>query len=141
LRFSGVHIVPPTNQSATLEPQLIQWIQYLPGRTLSYLQRRRFEREAAARNTSLDSVPGMLSSAFRLALAAAVATALGLGARIVLLQFLPGMDLMIILLRAAVLCALGITIYLELARRFGVRDLDAMKRLLLRRLALQRRAS
>jgi putative peptidoglycan lipid II flippase len=108
---------------------------------LGYLQRRRFEREAAALNTSLDGVPGMLSSAFRLALAAAVATALGLGARIVLLQFLPGMDLMIILLRAAVLCAFGITIYLELARRFGVRDLDAMKRLLLRRLALQRRAS
>ena len=70
-----------------------------------------------------------------------MATTLGLGARIVLLQFLPGTNLMIILLRAAVLCALGIAIYLELARRFGVRDLDAMKRLLLRLVALQRRTS
>jgi cell division protein FtsL len=70
-----------------------------------------------------------------------LATGLGLGARFVLLQFLPGTDFTIILLRAAVLCALGIAIYLHLARRFGVRDLDAMKRLLRRRLGLQRRAS
>jgi putative peptidoglycan lipid II flippase len=104
---------------------------------LGYLQRRRFEREAAAIGASLHGVPGMLSSALRLALAAIVATALGLGARIVLLHFLPGTDLIIILLRAAVLCALGIAIYLELARRFGVRDLDTMKRLLWRRLRVK----
>jgi putative peptidoglycan lipid II flippase len=108
---------------------------------LGYLQRRRFERETAAIGASLDGVPGMLSGALRLALAAIVATALGLGARILLLQFLPGTGLVIILLRAGVLCVLGIAIYLELARRFGVRDLDAMKRLLLRRLALRRRIS
>jgi NhaP-type Na+/H+ or K+/H+ antiporter len=72
----------------------------------------------------------------RLALAATLATALGLGARIVLLHFLPGTDLVITLLRAAVLCVFGVAIYLELARRFGVRDLEAMKRLLRRRLGL-----
>jgi putative peptidoglycan lipid II flippase len=105
---------------------------------LGYLQRRRFERETAAIGASLDGVPGMLSGALRLALAAIAATALGLGARILLLQFLPGTDLVIILLRAGVLCVLGTAIYLELARRFGVRDLDAMKRLLLRRPALRR---
>jgi putative peptidoglycan lipid II flippase len=103
---------------------------------LGYLQRRRFEREAAAIGASLEDVPGMLSGALRLALAATLATALGLGARIVLLHFLPGTDLVITLLRAAVLCVFGVAIYLELARRFGVRDLEAMKRLLRRRLGL-----
>jgi putative peptidoglycan lipid II flippase len=99
------------------------------------------EREAAAIGASLDGVSGMLSGALRLALAATAATALGLGAPIVLLQFLPGTDLKIILLRAAVLCVLGIAIYLELARRFGIRDLHAIKRLLRRRLGLQCRTS
>jgi putative peptidoglycan lipid II flippase len=108
---------------------------------LGYLQRRRFEREAAAIGASLHGVPGMLSTALRLALAATVATALGLGARIVLLHFLAGTDLMVILLRAAVLCTLGMAIYLELARRFGVRDLDTMKCLLRHRLGSQRRSS
>jgi len=35
LRFRGVHIVP-SNQATTLEPQLIQGIQYLPGQTLKH---------------------------------------------------------------------------------------------------------
>jgi hypothetical protein len=30
------HIIHPQNQAAVLEPQLIQWIEYLAGQTLSW---------------------------------------------------------------------------------------------------------
>ena len=46
---------------------------------LGWLQHRRFEREAAAKGTTLDDVPGMLEAALRLAVAAAVAIGMGLG--------------------------------------------------------------
>ena len=52
---------------------------------LGGLQRRRFEREAAARGTALDPAPGMLS--IRLAFAAAIAIGAGLGFRMVLISF------------------------------------------------------
>ena len=47
----------------------------------SWLQRRRFEREAMAKGTTLDNVPGMLDTALRLAAATAVAIAVGLALR------------------------------------------------------------
>jgi putative peptidoglycan lipid II flippase len=59
---------------------------------LGWLQRRRFEREAAARGTTLHGTQGMLRTALRLAMAALVATALGLLARSQLLRWLPDAD-------------------------------------------------
>ena len=57
---------------------------------LGGLQRRRFEREAAARGTALDPAPGMLDASIRLAFAAAIAIGAGLGFRMVLISFWPG---------------------------------------------------
>jgi len=105
---------------------------------LGWLQRRRFEREAASNGSSLKDAPGMLDGALRLAVAAAVATGIGLLARVLLLQFLPGISLAIILMRATALCVLGVSIYLTLARLFGVRELAEIEGMLLRRLKLRR---
>jgi putative peptidoglycan lipid II flippase len=69
---------------------------------LGVLQRRRFEREAAAAGGTLDDVPGMMSAALRLALAAAIAIALGLILRGLLLATLPGAGFVTILVRATV---------------------------------------
>ncbi len=101
---------------------------------LGWLQRRRFDREARARGTILETGPGMLDGALRLAAAAAVATAIGLGARVLLIAMMPGIALPIILLRAVILCSLGTAIYVTLAYWFGVRDLADVKTALLRRL-------
>jgi putative peptidoglycan lipid II flippase len=99
---------------------------------LGWLQRRRFDREARARGTILEAGPGMLDGALRLAAAAAVATAVGLGARVLLIAMMPGIALPIILLRAVILCSLGTAIYVMLAYWFGVRDLADIKTVLLR---------
>ncbi len=90
---------------------------------LGLLQRRRFEREAAARSTRLADAPGMLDGAIRMAIAAAVAIALGLGARQLLLSWLPGTHLAALLIRATVLCALGVAIYGAAARLLRLDEL------------------
>jgi putative peptidoglycan lipid II flippase len=102
--------------------------------TLGWLQRRRFEREAAAKGTTLDDIPGMLDAALRLALAAGIAIVLGLAVRTALLRSLPGVDLPVILVRATALCTVGSAIYLAVARLFGIRELERFERMLLRRL-------
>jgi putative peptidoglycan lipid II flippase len=105
---------------------------------LGWLQRRRFEREAAAKGTTLHDVPGMLGAALRLALAAAIAIGIGLAVRVPLLRVLPGAEITVILVRATVLCAVGVGIYLALARLFGIRELARFERMLVRRLRLRR---
>ena len=105
---------------------------------LGWLQYRRFEREAAARDTNLKAVPGMLGAALGLAVATGLAIGAGLYLRYSLLQFLPGMQILAILLRATVLCAFGIAIYLIVARLLGVTELARLQRLLSRRLMRSR---
>lgn len=104
---------------------------------LGWLQRRRFEREAATRGTTLEGAPGMLGGALRLAAAAAVATGLGLLARAQLMHWLPGMHVATLLLRAALLCMVGVGAYAILARLFGVRELVEAEGILLRKLRLR----
>jgi putative peptidoglycan lipid II flippase len=101
---------------------------------LGWLQYRRFQQEAAARDTTLKSVPSMLEAALRLATAAGIAIAIGLGMRVLLLEFLPGMDLTLLVVRAAVLCAIGLGIYLACARFLGIDELAKLERILLRKL-------
>ena len=105
---------------------------------LGWLQYRRFEWEAAARDTNLKAVPGMLGAAFGLAVATGLAIGAGLYLRYLLLQFLPGMQILAILMRATVLCAFGIAIYLAVARLLGVTELARLQRLLSRRLMRSR---
>jgi len=104
---------------------------------LGWLQRRRFEREAAARGATLGGSPGMLVAALRLALAAGVATGLGVMVRSQLLQWLPGLQVLTILLRASLLCAFGIAAYGILARLLGVRELAEFEDIVLRGLRLR----
>jgi putative peptidoglycan lipid II flippase len=104
---------------------------------LGWLQHRRFEREAAARGATLNDVPGMLDAAVRLAMAAGVAIGLGLAVRTQLLQSLPGVHLIAILIRATVLCAVGICTYVTLARILGVSEITEIEGMLLRRLKLR----
>ncbi|HLN08428.1 MAG TPA: lipid II flippase MurJ, partial [Xanthobacteraceae bacterium] len=106
---------------------------------LGWLQHRRFAQEAAARDTNLRDAPSMLDSALRLAAAAGIAIGLGLGLRVLLLQFLPGMQLAVILTRATVLCSVGVGIYLAVARLLGIGELARLERLLLRRLGIRPR--
>jgi putative peptidoglycan lipid II flippase len=105
---------------------------------LGWLQHRRFEREAAARGITLSDVPGMLNGALRLAVAAGVAIGIGLAVRAQLLELVPGVLLPAILIRATVLCAVGIGTYVTLARILGVRELTEIEGMLLRRLKLVR---
>ena len=74
---------------------------------LGCLQYRRFEREAAARGSDLKDVPGMLGAAFGLAVVTCVAIGAGLYLRYLLLQFLPGMQVLAIFIPTSVLCAVG----------------------------------
>ena len=104
---------------------------------LGWLQHRRFDREAAARGTTLAGTPGMLGGALRLAAAAAIATALGLLARGYLMQWLPGMQFVTLLLRTALLCMVGLGAYAILARLFGVRELVEAESIVLRKLRLR----
>jgi putative peptidoglycan lipid II flippase len=106
---------------------------------LGWLQRRRFEREATAKGTTLENVPGMLDTALRLAVAAAIAIGVGLGLRAALLQFLPEIQLWALLIRATVLCVFGIGIYVAGARLLGVHELAEIEGMLLRKLNLKRR--
>jgi putative peptidoglycan lipid II flippase len=108
---------------------------------LGFLQRRRFEREAAAEGSGLCSIDGILRPALRLAAAAAVAIVAGLGLRALLLQWLPLTYLPALLLRATLLSAVGLSIYLALARLFGIRELDALQQMLLGRLGIRRWAA
>ena len=105
---------------------------------LGWLQYRRFEWEAAARDTNLKAVPGMLRAALGLAVATGLAIGAGLYLRYLLLQFLPGLQILAILMRATVLCAFGIAIYLAVARLLGVTELARLQRLLSRRLMRSR---
>ena len=71
-------------------------------------------------------------------MATAIAIGAGLWLRDLLLQVLPGMILMTILMRATILCTVGIGIYLALAQLFGIRELARLQQLLMRRLNTQR---
>ena len=101
---------------------------------LGWLQRRRFEREAAARGTTLNETRGMLGAVLRMAAAAAIAAGLGVWLRGPMLQWLPGTTLAPVLLRALLLCGFGVSLYLTLTYVFGVRDLAELKTVLLHRL-------
>jgi hypothetical protein len=60
-----------------------------------------------------------------------------LGVRVLLLGLWPGVHLTEILIRATVLCAVGIAIYIILARLLSVRELAEIESMLLRRLKLR----
>ena len=107
---------------------------------LGWLQRRRFEREAAANGTTLEA-KGMLKTALRLAMSALVATGLSLLVRAQLWQWLPGIHVATVLCRAALLCTFGIGVYAALARLFRVDEITEVQALLLRRLRPKGRAS
>ena len=104
---------------------------------LGWLQYRRFEHEAAAREMTLRDVPGMLHGALRLAVAAGVAIAIGLAVRAQLLTLFPGVHLNAILIRVTVLCAVGISTYVAVARILSVRELIEIEVVLLRKLRLR----
>jgi putative peptidoglycan lipid II flippase len=104
---------------------------------LGWLQYRRFEHEAAARGTTLRDVPGMLNGALRLAVAAGVAIGVGIVVRAQLLELLPDVHLTAILVRATVLCTVGIGTYAAFARILGVRELADIEDMLLRKFKLR----
>jgi putative peptidoglycan lipid II flippase len=106
---------------------------------LGWLQNRRFALEAAARGLTLDQAPGILDAALRLAIATVCAIAGGFALRVLLLQLLPGLNLVVLLARIALLCLAGLTIYLLVARLLGVREIAEAESLLLRRLRLRHR--
>ncbi len=54
------------------------------------------------------------------------------------LQFLPGMQMLAILTRSIALCAVGISIYLAVARILGISELAKLQRLLSRKLMRSR---
>jgi len=101
---------------------------------LGLLQRRRFEREAAAQGTTLNDTRGMLGAVLRMAAAAILASGLGLWLRGPILQWLPGMTLAPVLLRAMLLCGFGVSLYVALVYLFGVQDLAELKAVLAHRL-------
>jgi putative peptidoglycan lipid II flippase len=107
---------------------------------LGWLQHRRFVREVAARGATLESVPGMLGAALRLAAAAAIAIGAGLAVRALLLQLLPGIQFWALFIRAMVLCVLGVGTYIAVARLLGVNGLAEIERMLPPRLRRRRRA-
>jgi putative peptidoglycan lipid II flippase len=73
----------------------------------------------------------MLDTAVRLAAATAVAIAVGLALRPMLIQLLPDNHVAAIVMRAGLLCAVGLGIYLVLARVLGVRELAEVERMAL----------
>ena len=101
---------------------------------LGWLQYRRFSREAAAREDSLDRVDGMLGPALRMALACAIAITVGLVIRSLLPDFLLRMDLDVILLRSGMLCLIGLGIYCVIARLLNIHELSEIQRLMNRKL-------
>ncbi|WP_253711669.1 murein biosynthesis integral membrane protein MurJ [Bradyrhizobium sp. WD16] len=102
---------------------------------LGFLQRRRFEREAAARGTTLDRSSALLPATLRLAAAAAIAIGVGLTLRIGLAHWLGGQHALVVILRAALLCSVSVGLYAVLAYLFGVADVTEVARLVRRRLA------
>ena len=104
---------------------------------LGGLQRRRFEREAAARGVQLESSSKMLGAALHLAFAAAIAASLGLVVRAYVMQWLPGTHITTILARAALLCTFGIAAYGVLTWLFGVGEVSELKNVLLRKLGFR----
>jgi putative peptidoglycan lipid II flippase len=83
----------------------------------------------------------MLHTALRLAMAALVATSLGLLARSQLLRWLPDAHAMTALGRAAMLCLLGICIYATTARLLRVDEISEVKLLLICKLRLNHKTS
>jgi putative peptidoglycan lipid II flippase len=104
---------------------------------LGYLQRRRFEREAAARGVALEGSSTMLGAAVRLALAAAIAASLGLVVRAYVVRWLPGTQVTTILSRAALLCTFGIAAYGFGAWLLGVGEISELKNVLRRKLGFR----
>jgi putative peptidoglycan lipid II flippase len=100
---------------------------------LGWLQYRRFSREAAARADSLDRVGGMFGPALRMALACGGAIGGGLVIRASLPHFSLNMDLYSVVLRSAILCFVGLGIYLVLARLFRIQELAEIKGLIKRK--------
>jgi putative peptidoglycan lipid II flippase len=100
---------------------------------LGWLQYRRFSREATARADSLDRVHGMLGPALRMACACACAIIGGLVTRSVLPQFLLRMDFYVVLLRSGVLCLVGLSIYLAIARLLKIDELSEVRALIARK--------
>ena len=105
---------------------------------LGWLQFRRFEREARARGATLKDKPGMLGAALQMAAAACIAIGAGWGVRILLLNWLPGVQLVEIVTRATALCGVGIGIYLVCLRIFGIHELAEVERLAARRFGIWR---
>jgi putative peptidoglycan lipid II flippase len=105
---------------------------------LGWLQFRRFEREAKARDATLKDTPGMLGAALQMAAAACIAIGAGWGVRILLLSWLPGVHLVEIVTRATALCGVGIGIYLVCLRIFGIHELAEVERLAARRFGIWR---
>jgi putative peptidoglycan lipid II flippase len=89
---------------------------------LGWLEHRRFQQEAAARNTNLAAAPSVLWGALQMASAAAVAIGAGLLGRFFLVQLLPGLSLVEVLARASILCSLGLLIYYVSATMFGLQE-------------------
>jgi len=104
---------------------------------LGWLQHRRFSGEASIAGDSLERVPGMLLPALQLAFAAGIAIAAGFLVRFILLKFWPGTELYLLLGRAALLCAVGLAIYVGIARLFAIPELAELETLLLRKLSLR----
>ena len=65
----------------------------------------------------------MLDGFVRMAIAAALAIAIGLGARQLLMSFMPGNNLPAVLMRAAMLCTLGVAAYVASARLLRLDEL------------------
>ncbi len=105
---------------------------------LGWLQHRRFLREARERGVSLKREPGMLDGALRMAAAAGLAIAAGLFARLWLMKFLPGVAPGALVLRAALLCFIGVALYAGLARAFGVREIAEIETIAMRKLGLRK---
>ena len=97
---------------------------------LGWLQYRRFRREAAAREDSLDRVHGMLGPALRMAIACAIAIAGGFLIRSLLPQFLLRMDVFVVLMRGGIVCVTGVGIYFLIAWLLRIQELWEMRRLL-----------
>ncbi len=104
---------------------------------LGWIQRRRFEKEAAARGTTLNGAPSMLKAVLIFGGAAGIAIDAGLGVRAILLQFLPSIHPAVILTRATVACVVGVSIYFGVARMFRIRELAELERMLMRKLRVR----
>jgi putative peptidoglycan lipid II flippase len=100
---------------------------------LGLLQRRRFEHEVARRGESLGDA-AMLGATLRMACAALLAIGAGLLARAALLHILPETGFAVVVLRAALLCALSLAVYGALAHLFGVRDIVELREVVLHKL-------